>query len=88
MQKLKASLAQVQPLHKPPAQHHTTPLQSQKPSILGPRNEFPFVASSHVGAYSTSLLYACIFQEQDEEMGGGEASGSMEVQGFFRAPIK
>ena len=80
----------MQPLHKPPAQHHTTPLQSQKPSILGPRHEDLSVASSHAGACNTSLLYACIFQEQDEEMGGGEASSSSgQVHGaFFRFPIK
>ena len=87
MQKLKASLAQVQPLHKPPAQRHITPLQSQKPLVLGPRNEFPFVASSRVGACSTFII-PFFLQEQDEEMGGEEASSSKVPGSFFRFPIK
>ena len=96
MQKLKASLAQVQPLDKPPAQHHTIPLQSRKPSILGPRNECLSVASSHVGVCSTFII-PFFLQEGEDKIeepaeGGGEASSSKDgcqvPRGFFRAPIK
>lgn len=70
--------------------HHTTPLQSQKPSILGPHNANLSVASSPVGACST--FYICMhFQEGEEKQEQQPSSGSkdMDVQGtFFRAPIK
>ena len=74
---LKASLAQVQPLHKPPAQHHTTLLQSQKPSMIGPQNAYLSAASSHAGVCSTFIILAFFRRKKMRSKGSHQAAAKM-----------